>query len=81
MGFAYTPGILSIFTFVPLVGPLFWLLRFVWTLVAVTVAVRQALEFQGTGRAVLVVILTGIIGFIPLIIIAVIESLISRAVA
>ena len=42
VGFAYTPGILSIFSFVPFIGWLFPLVAWLWTLAAVTVAVRQA---------------------------------------
>ncbi len=80
VGFAYTPGVLSIFSifaFLPYIGWLFgWFLSlviFVWTLAAVTVAVRQALDFESTGRAIAVVLLTAVIGFIPWIIIKVIE--------
>ena len=65
LGFAYTPGVLSIFEFIPSVGWLFPLVGFFWTLAAVMVAVRQALDFESTGRAVLVTFIAGIIGLIP----------------
>ena len=73
VGFAYTPGVLSIFSFVPFIGWLFPLVAFFWTLAAVTVAVRQALDFESTGRAIAVVLVTAVIGFIPWIIVRGIE--------
>lgn len=65
IGFAYTPGILAVLNFIPVIGPLFYLVGFCWTLAAVTVAIRQALDFESTGRAIVVVLITGVIGFIP----------------
>ena len=73
VGFAYTPGILSIFSFVPFIGWLFPVVAFFWTLAAVTVAVRQALDFESTGRAIAVVLLSAVIGFIPWIIIFIVD--------
>ncbi len=69
LGFAYTPGILSILSWVPFIGGLFSIIGFVWTLTAATIGIRQALDFQNTRRAVLVVLVSGVIGFIPWIII------------
>ena len=65
MGFAYTPGALSALWFIPWIGPVFPLIGLCWTLAAVTIAVRQALDFESTGRAIAVVLVTGIVGFIP----------------
>ncbi len=76
VGFAYTPGVLSIFSFVPFIGWLFSVVAFFWTLAAVTVAVRQALDFESTGRAILVVLITAVIGFIPWLIVAGIQVLV-----
>ena len=73
MGFAYTPGVLSVFSFIPGIGGLFPVIAFCWTLAAVTVAVRQALDFESTGRAIGVVLLSGVIGFIPWIIVVIIQ--------
>lgn len=73
VGFAYTPGVLSIFSFVPFIGWLFPVVAFVWTLAAVTMAVRQALDFESTGRAILVVLIAAVIGFIPWIIVVLIQ--------
>ena len=74
VGFAYTPGILSIFSFVPFIGWLFPLVAWFWTLAAVTVAVRQALDFESTGRAIAVVLVAAVIGFIPWIIIVIVQA-------
>ena len=49
-----SPGILNILGIIPLFG---WLVRFVvwiWQLVATVVAVRQALDYRSTGKAVVV---------------------------
>lgn len=73
VGFAYTPGVLSVFTFLPIVGGLFWLVGVVWQVAAVVVAVRQAMDFQSTGRAIGVVLLSALIAVIPLIIVAAIQ--------
>lgn len=74
VGFAYTPGVLSIFSFIPFIGWLFPLVAWVWTLAAVTMAVRQALDFESTGRAIAVVLLAAVIGFIPWIIIVIVQA-------
>ena len=79
VGFAYTPGVLSIFSFVPFIGWLFPLVAFFWTLAAVTVAVRQALDFESTGRAIAVVLVAAVIGFIPWIIVLLIQWLVLGA--
>ncbi len=75
LGFAHTPHVLSIFTFIPAafipsagwlsVGWLFGLAVFIWMLAAVIVAVRQALYPESTGRVALVMFIAAIIGFIP----------------
>lgn len=79
VGFAYTPGVLSIFSFVPFIGWLFPLVAWVWTLAAVTMAVRQALDFESTGRAIAVVLLSAVIGFIPWIIVVIVQAAILGA--
>jgi hypothetical protein len=53
-GFAAAPGIFRIFGFVPLVGMLVYLVVSVWMLVTFVVAVRQALDYTSTWRAVAV---------------------------
>jgi hypothetical protein len=52
IGFASSPGLLRVFGIVPLVGWLVVLVASVWMLVTMVVAVRQALDFTSTGRAI-----------------------------
>ncbi len=59
-GFAASPGILRVVGVVPLVG---WIIVFaasLWMLAAMVVAVRQALDYESTGRAIVVCV----IGFV-----------------
>ena len=57
-GFAATPGLLQIFAlFTPIAVPVF-IVSWVWMLVAMVVAVRQALDFDKTSRALAVCIVT-----------------------
>jgi hypothetical protein len=52
IGFATSPGLLRVVGVVPILGPLVTIVTAVWTLVAMVVAVRQALDYRSTGRAV-----------------------------
>ncbi len=52
LGFAQSPGILRILGIIPLVGWLISIVASLWMLVAAVIAVRQALDYQSTGRAV-----------------------------
>jgi hypothetical protein len=52
IGFSASPGVLRIFGMIPLLGGLIALAASVWMLVAMIVAVRQALDYTSTGRAV-----------------------------
>lgn len=52
IGFATAPGILRVIGVVPLLATLVLAVTAVWTLVAVVVGVRQALDYRSTGRAV-----------------------------
>jgi hypothetical protein len=52
MGFASSPGILRVVGLVPVLGPIVFIVTAVWTLVTVVVAVRQALDYSSTGRAI-----------------------------
>lgn len=62
VGFAASPGILSIFGIIPLFGWLVRLVVFFWQIVATVVAVRQALDYKSTARAVGVCVL-GVIAY------------------
>jgi len=52
VGFAQAPGVLQILGFIPLLGLLITFAVAIWVLVAVVIAVRQALDYTSTGRAV-----------------------------
>ena len=53
-GFASAPGLLRALAIGPILSWLIGILAILWMLGAMVVAVRQALDYQGTGRAVAV---------------------------
>lgn len=53
-GFASAPGIIRIFAFIPVLGPIIDWGASLWMLAAFVVAVRQALDYNRTFRAILV---------------------------
>lgn len=59
-GFAYSPGVLRILFFIPFLGALITIAAGIWILVAMIIAVRQALDYKSTWRAILVCV----IGFV-----------------
>lgn len=71
IGFASSPGVLRVLSFIPVLGSLLSLAVAIWTLIAGVIAVRQALDFD-TGKAiatvvigwVIAVILTGVVGLV-----------------
>lgn len=60
IGFASSPGLLMVLGLLPFLGALVGLVVSIWMLVAFVIAVRQALDFKSTGRAVAVCL----IGFV-----------------
>lgn len=54
IGFAAAPGILRVFAALPLIGNLIAVACGIWMLASMTVAVRQALDYPTTGRAIAV---------------------------
>ncbi len=52
LGFAQSPGLLRIFGSIPGVGALVLAIVSIWMLVAMVIAVRQALDYTSTWRAV-----------------------------
>ncbi len=52
MGFAASPGVLRVGGMLPFLGPLIFLAVSVWMLISTVIAVRQALDYRSTGRAV-----------------------------
>ncbi len=61
LGFAQSPGIFRVLGAVPVVGPIIFLVVSIWMLVAMVIAVRQALDYTSTWRAIGVVL----VSFIP----------------
>lgn len=57
VGFATVPQFLMILAFIPLVGCLILLLVLVWRIATTVMAVKQALDYRSTPRAVGVVLL------------------------
>jgi hypothetical protein len=55
IGFAQSPGILRVLGIIPGLEVVLTLVTAIWMLVTAVVAIRQALDYQSTGRAVLVV--------------------------
>ena len=51
-GFSASPGLLKVLGVIPLIGELIILAVSIWMLIAMIIAVRQALDYQSTGRAV-----------------------------
>jgi len=71
IGFSSAPGVLRIFGFIPFIGAIISFVASVWMLVAMIIAVRQALDYKSTWRAIGVCV----IGFvIYLVVIALILS-------
>ena len=52
LGFAYAPGVFYVFSSLPVIGSIVQLLVPLWQLAAMVVAVRQALDFSSTTRAI-----------------------------
>jgi hypothetical protein len=52
IGFSSSPGILRIFGLIPGLGPIIYFITGIWMLMAMVVAVRQALDYKSTWRAV-----------------------------
>ncbi len=62
IGFAASPGVLRIFGIVPGIGGAIYVISTVWMLVAMVIAIRQALDYRSTWRAAVVCVITGLIG-------------------
>jgi len=61
IGFSSAPGVLRVVGFIPVLGWLVSLIASVWMLVAMVVAVRQALDYKGNGRAIVVCLIGWVI--------------------
>ena len=67
-GFSSSPGLLRVFYFIPGVGVLMFFIASLWMLVAMVIAVRQALDYNSTLRAVGVCVIGYIIQIVILLI-------------
>ncbi len=63
IGYANTPNVLSVFSFIPFLGRLIALVGGLWALVAGIIAVREALDLD-TGKALLTVAIGWLVVFI-----------------
>lgn len=54
IGFASSPGIIRVLGIIPGLMGIVFIVAGVWMLVAMVIAVRQALDYRSTGRAVIV---------------------------
>jgi hypothetical protein len=64
IGFAASPGLLRILGLLPAIGGTIYVISTVWMLVAMVIAIRQALDYNSTGRAIVVCVITGMIGVV-----------------
>jgi hypothetical protein len=64
IGFAASPGLLRVLGVVPALGTVIYGLSTAWMFVAMVIAIRQALDYKSTGRAVVVCLVTWIIAVI-----------------
>ena len=69
IGFSSSPGLLRVFYFVPGIGVLLYLISSFWMLVAMIIAVRQALDYNSTLRAIGVCVIGYIIQIFVIVII------------
>lgn len=57
IGFASAPGLLAIVGIIPFLYSIVIFITSIWILVATVIAVRQALDYKSTGRAILVCVI------------------------
>ena len=69
IGFSSSPGLLRVFYFIPNLGLLIYLISSLWMIVAMIIAVRQALDYKSTLRAVGVCVIGYIIQIFVLVLI------------
>jgi hypothetical protein len=67
IGFSSSPGLLRVLGIIPFVTPIIFLATSIWMLIAMVIAVRQALDYTSTLRAVGVCIIGWILQFITMV--------------
>jgi hypothetical protein len=75
LGFAESPSVLLLFSFIPVLGGIIGLVAGIWTLIASFIGTRQALDIDNTKT-----VFTIIVGFIALLIVAAIIAAIVGAI-
>jgi hypothetical protein len=60
VGFAASPGVFNVLAIIPFLGPLISFVVWLWSLVIGVIAVREALDYSNTGRAIIVCLVAGI---------------------
>ncbi len=63
-GFAQAPGALLVLGIIPILGILVVIIIFFWRLATMVIAVRQALDYSSTGKAILVCVI-GFLCYLP----------------
>jgi hypothetical protein len=81
IGFAASPGILRVFGFIPALGNVIYGLSTAWMFVAMVIAIRQALDYKSTGRALLVCVITSIIAVLMTVMVGAILFMFAEEVA
>ncbi len=76
-GFAQAPGILRVLNAIPVLGWLVWFAVWIWMLIAFVIAIRQALDYKSTLRAIAVAAIGWVVN---LIILAVVGGILAVAV-
>lgn len=61
IGFAATPGLFRVFGWIPILGPVILIAAWLWMLATTVIAVRQALDYTSTGKAILVCVIGWIV--------------------
>jgi hypothetical protein len=54
IGFSASPGVLNVLRIIPFLGILIGFVVAIWQLIAMVIAVRQALDYSSTGKAIIV---------------------------
>jgi hypothetical protein len=70
IGFSATPGLIRVLGIIPGLNAIVGLVASLWMLVSMVIAVRQALDYESTGRAVAVCVIGLIFNFAALYVIS-----------
>jgi len=66
VGFAQAPGLFTVLGIIPILGWLVRIVVWVWTLIALVIAVRQALDYDDTLKAVIVCVIAWVVMFLAM---------------